>query len=100
MALMHLENIQVGQRVRPLNEAKVRELMESIRELGLLNPITVNDEGLLIAGFHRLEACRRLAAEDDAWSIVAISYFEHPDKNQQAEIAENLFRHDLCAGTR
>lgn len=95
MALMHSDNIQVSQRVRPLSESKVRELMESIRELGLLNPITVTDEGLLVAGYHRLEACRRLAAEDEAYAIVPVSFFEQDEKARQAEIAENLFRNEL-----
>lgn len=95
VALMHLDNIQVGERLRPLNEPKVRELIESIRELGLLNPITVTDEGRLVAGYHRLEACRQLAAEDEAWAIVPVAYFEQNDKLHRAEIAENLFRNDL-----
>lgn len=95
VALMHLDNIQVGERLRPLNAPKVRELIESIRELGLLNPITVTDEGLLVAGYHRLEACRQLAAEDEAWAIVPVAYFEQSEKRQRAEIAENLFRNDL-----
>ena len=87
MAIMHLENIIVGERIRTLNEAKVLELVESIRELGLLNPITITDEGTLVAGFHRLEACRRLASEDDAFAIVPVSYFDQTHKLRQAEIA-------------
>lgn len=95
MALMHLDNIQVVARLRPLNQARVSELVESIRSLGLLNPITVTDAGVLVAGYHRLEACRQLAAEDEAWSIVPVSYFELEDQRQRAEIAENLFRNEL-----
>jgi ParB-like chromosome segregation protein Spo0J len=46
---------------RPVNEAKVAELMESIPSVGLLNPIIVvltlkdGGEGVrLVAGLHRL----------------------------------------------
>lgn len=95
MALMHIDNIQIKNRIRRLNRDKVKELIESIRNLGLINPITIQDDGTLVAGYHRLEACRQLAQEDEGFAIVPVAYFDHDDKSIQAEIAENLFRHDL-----
>lgn len=65
-----IEDIVVGKRLRPLDEAEVQKKMDSIREVGLLTSITVTLEGpkgrpprneyRLRAGLHRLEAVRRL----------------------------------------
>lgn len=40
--------------------ADVRELADSIAEIGLLNPVTVSQSRTLIAGLHRLEAAKLL----------------------------------------
>lgn len=52
--------IQINEERRGVDTAHVRELADSIRELGLLNPVTVDRENNLIAGLHRLEAVRIL----------------------------------------
>ena len=47
----------------PNKEQDVSDLMQSIKEIGLLNPITVKKEGnnyILIAGFRRYNAYRKL----------------------------------------
>lgn len=36
------------------------ELVESIKRVGLLEPLVVNTEGILISGHRRLQACRKL----------------------------------------
>ncbi len=63
-------DIIVGSRLRvELNEQVVTDLMESIQISGLINPIAVRrgkdaagqDQIYLVAGRHRLEACKRLA---------------------------------------
>ena len=45
---------------RNLDMGHVKELADSIRELGLLNPLTIDKENFLIAGLHRLEAVKTL----------------------------------------
>jgi ParB family chromosome partitioning protein len=63
-----IEQIAVHGERRPINDAKVGELVESIRSVGLLNPIVVaaqkaedgKDEYHLVAGLHRLEAIKVL----------------------------------------
>ena len=48
---------------RELDEAVVKELAESIKANGLLQPVMVRSKGdgyELVFGLHRLEACRRL----------------------------------------
>lgn len=76
---------------RPLNLEKVAELAESVGRIGLLNPVTVLDGGRLIAGYHRLEACRRLG-----WTTVPVMVapLSAPEA-ELAEIDENLVRNDL-----
>src|SRR5688500_15954087 len=50
--------ITIPPRRRPLQD--VAQLAESIGDGGLLHPIMVTDDGRLVFGHHRLEACRRL----------------------------------------
>lgn len=71
----------------------VTQLAESIREIGLLNPITVTTKGVLISGWHRLEACRSLGWKN----IPAISVTLGAVRTELAEIDENLIRNDLSA---
>jgi ParB family chromosome partitioning protein len=48
---------------RELNLEHVARLVTSISEVGLITPLTLDREGALLAGAHRLEALRRLSAE-------------------------------------
>lgn len=63
--------IRADDRIRQTGEAQVRALMDSIADVGLMNPVTVfarpiirNGQTVpgfgLVAGAHRLEACKRL----------------------------------------
>ena len=84
--MLSINEIQIGKRLRGLREAAVTELMESINRLGLRTPITVSSRpakreggGMdtvafdLVAGQHRLEACKRLGWEEIETSIVQMS---------------------------
>ena len=61
---MKINEVKINAGRRTVDVKKVKELAESIKELGLLNPITVNEYGTLIAGMHRLEACKLLWYEE------------------------------------
>ena len=61
---MDICEIIVKEGRRAINADKVAELAASIQELGLLSPIIVNSNGELIAGAHRLEACKQLGWDD------------------------------------
>lgn len=52
--------IKVTDGRREASPEAVRELADSIAKVGLLNPITVDQEYTLIAGLHRLEAAKLL----------------------------------------
>ena len=58
--------IKVNPGRREAAPADVRELANSIAEIGLLNPVTVSQSRTLIAGFHRLEAAKRRSSAPSA----------------------------------
>lgn len=88
-----VDEIQVREGRRELDTAHVQELADSIKELGLLNPVTVDKENYLIAGLHRLEAVKLLE-----WSEVecTVSSLEGL-RAELAEIDENIVRNDFTA---
>jgi DNA modification methylase len=61
-------------------------LAASIDALGILHPITVTTEGVLVAGLHRLEACTSLGWERIAVHVVTLDELDR----ELAEIDENL----------
>lgn len=91
---LSIDDIVIGEGRRAINEQAVRKLAASIEEIGLRHPITVRKKGdqyQLIAGRHRLEACRKLGREHVPAIIVSMSNGEA----RKWEIAENLHRADL-----
>ncbi len=46
------------------NENALNELADSIREHGLINPITVDDDGMILAGERRFRACTKLGMRE------------------------------------
>jgi ParB family chromosome partitioning protein len=92
-----LDRVRIGNRLRDLNEEKVAVLIDSIAQVGLLNPITVCEQAViknnvavpgyrLVAGAHRFEACKRLGLAEIAANIVDLSELQR----QLAEVDENL----------
>ncbi|CAN7518334.1 ParB N-terminal domain-containing protein [Pararhizobium sp. LjRoot235] len=92
-----IEQIEVERRLRDISEAQVETLTASIAVVGLLNPITVYESKLihngrpvegygLVAGAHRIEACKRLGMLEIPAYVVALSDLER----QIAECDENL----------
>jgi ParB family transcriptional regulator, chromosome partitioning protein len=59
MTTMSIADIKVGKRIRK-DMGDLAGLAESIEDIGLLNPITVDENGRLLAGARRLAACKRL----------------------------------------
>ena len=96
---IHLQSITIGGARRPLDEAAITGLMESIDSIGLQVPITVRgvDGGEridLVTGHHRLEAVRRLGWE----KIPCIIQWDWDEIDAELwEISENLHRAELTA---
>jgi ParB family chromosome partitioning protein len=55
-----IDSIVVGNRHRQHPEDDIEPLMMSIRKLGLLQPVTITPDGVLVCGARRLEAVKRL----------------------------------------
>ncbi len=86
-----IASIKVNNRLRPLDDAKVAELAESIAQVGLLQPIGVRPDGTLVYGYHRLEACKQLG-----WTKIPAVVVDGDDLHAElAEISENLIRNEL-----
>jgi len=78
-------------RFRPLNEAKVKEIAESIEKHGQMQPILIDEVGNLIFGNHRLHACIKLNIPVEA----KVTSEKDPNKLALIEIDENLIRKEL-----
>lgn len=95
---IELEEIEAGENpLRLEGENKgIAELSESIKRIGLINPLVVapdpnGDHYRLIAGHRRFAACRRAGLKEVAVRIT------QTDQREICEVAlaENLFRKDL-----
>ncbi|MEA5595654.1 ParB N-terminal domain-containing protein [Rivularia sp. UHCC 0363] len=87
-----IEKIKFGNNRRPINGQKVEQLKESIQLNGLLNPIAVDQNFNLIAGLHRLTACKLLGYKEIKCNIVT---YDSEENARLAEIDENLIRNEL-----
>lgn len=67
-------------------------MADSIKEIGLINPITLKPDGTINTGRHRLEACKLLG-----WDEIPFRYTDTEDARllELAEIDENLIRENL-----
>lgn len=89
-----IDDIDVGSRHREVNAAAVKRLADSIEQIGLRHPVTVREKAgryQLIAGRHRMEACRKLGRDFVPATIVKMTN----DEARLWEISENLHRADL-----
>lgn len=76
-----------------LSDSELDELAESIKTVGLLHPIIVTTDGLILDGRNRLEACNRAEVE---------ATVEQYDGDDYAEfvIACNVARRNMSTGAR
>lgn len=90
--LIKIKDIVVKDRLRKADPKKVQELAESIKILGLLQPIVLNKKNELVAGLNRLEACKSLGVDE-----IKIEYMDYDDslREELAELDENLVRSDF-----
>lgn len=93
---MKVGDITIGER-RRTEMGDIAGLAASIQEYGLLHPIIVDDDGVLIAGGRRLAAMQKLGFEDvpvRRWQTLG------DDDRRIIELEENLQRKDLTAYER
>ena len=93
---MKISDIVIRTRIR--NDAgNLDDLVESIRTKGLINPITVNQDNVLMAGERRLKACEILGMEE-----VDVRRISTSDAEEELlfEIDENECRRDFSKAER
>jgi len=89
-----IDLIKVDDEVRIRKEiGNLQPLVESISKVGLINPILIDEQSSLIAGYRRLEACKQLKMEEVEVKIV--EFGGDMLKMLDVEIAENFFRKDF-----
>ena len=86
-----VSDIKVNFRLRNPSEDKVHEIAESIDQIGLISPITIDTDKNLLAGFHRLLSYQHLKKE----TIPAIIKDADSRYGELIEVDENLKRNDL-----
>jgi ParB family chromosome partitioning protein len=64
-----VSTIKVGERHR-CDLGDIDGLAQSIEDIGLLNPITIDEHDRLLAGQRRLEACKRLGWKEIPVNVV------------------------------
>jgi ParB/RepB/Spo0J family partition protein len=91
-----IDSIQVnreGRQRRELNGIEGLEgLAKNIESLGLINPIVVTHDLVLVAGERRVAACRRLG-----WTHISAQFTDEVEEHvlQAIELAENIKREQL-----
>lgn len=88
---VRIDTITLRKRVRH-DLGDLTSLKESMRQHGLLNPIVVTSDNVLVAGHRRLEAAKQLG-----WNTIAVRIIDHVDDCDQLEmeIEENTQRKNL-----
>ena len=93
MSTIDIRQIKIrSNRKRRINNDKVNELRDSIKSIGLINPITLDKDNYLIAGHHRYQALLSLGRKDVPYTVL-----ETDDALliELAEIDENFVRYEL-----
>ena len=88
---MKISEIKINPRRRDTQQRNVEELARSIAAVGLMNPITITQDNMLIAGLHRLEAAKLLG-----WTEIECTVSNADGLQAElAEIDENFVRTGL-----
>jgi 16S rRNA G966 N2-methylase RsmD len=90
---MNIKDIKIGDRLRK-DLGDIQTLASSIQEIGLLQPIVINQDNELIAGQRRLEACKLLGRTEVSTTIVNL------DDIIKGEFHENAVRKGFTLSER
>lgn len=88
-----ISDVVIGDKRRDVKSDYVKKLADSIKQVGLINPITIAPDNRLIAGYHRLQAFIQLGETRIPTVILNLSELEA----RLAEIDENLIRNEGSA---
>ena len=85
---VEIDSIKVKKRIRE-KTVSIQPLMESIQKYGLLEPIVIDQNNRLIAGFRRLQACKKLGFNTILANVVSV---EDAETFLLLELEENICR--------
>jgi len=85
---IQISEIEIGERHRK-DLGDLEPLAQSIDEVGLLHPPTVNEDGVLIDGYRRIEACKMLG-----WKKIPVNRV-NLENLVRGEHDANVFRKDF-----
>jgi ParB-like chromosome segregation protein Spo0J len=85
-----IDEIRIDDRIS-VDVKKAQELADSIVETGLINPVMINSDFHLIAGFHRLHAHKILGRDTIKANIVDLNEIDA----EMVKIDENLIRREF-----
>lgn len=88
---ININDIKINPGRREVTPEDVQQLSESIAEVGMMNPITVDADYTLVAGLHRLEAAKLLGWTDVECTVCELDRLHA----ELAEIDENVVRTGL-----
>lgn len=93
---MKIDEIIVKDRIRK-DTGGMMELINDIKANGLINPVTINTDHVLLAGYRRLTACKALGMEDIPVHMVST---ESEEQDLKIEISENENRKEFTMTER
>ena len=89
-----IERIKVDESSRIRQDlGDLASLEKSIQQVGLINPILIDENDSLVAGFRRLSACKKLGFKEIEVRVVEMGGDEL--KMLEAEVAENFYRKEF-----
>lgn len=103
---MYIKNIDIDKIIIPKDRIRVKQekqeefdrLKDSIKKLGLIHPILINQDYQLIAGYRRLTAFKELAQDDPQFQTIRCSIVDYREEKLEleAELQENTVRKNLA----
>jgi len=93
-----LDNITIGDRYRNIlpTSPDILDLADSIRDKGVLQPITVNQDYQLLAGGRRVAAARLAGLTQIPAMVRYQDNTDAPVDSREVELIENVFRKDFA----
>jgi len=91
MTTVKISDIKIKPGRIPVDPVNVSEIAGSIKEIGLINPITITKDNILIAGLHRIEAMKLLKRDE----IPCVKMNIDEIRAKVVEIDENIIRQKL-----
>lgn len=88
-----VEMIRLNGNLRSVDQDKVKDIVESVRAVGLIHPLTLSSDYYLLSGRHRFEAIKALGRTSVECRV--LPYKHDSPEAKLVEIDENLMRREI-----